>query len=381
MYPYVARNTLPPPPNHEIRATSLVATVPVQQGAAMVSAQPAQILGFFWDLASVESLKRAEAAAQLIAALTETQAAHTAAGGAGSCADLEYALRRLVRGLASPRDGARQGFGAALVEVLAAFEAITPEQVLKLVEETLQLHCSLKGAEERDVLYGRVFACGSIIQSGRVASVDPPSRLSALGSTLTKELQSCGARRSFLQEVGATLLSQLISQLPPQLLTESVLPHLTDVLAQPVPNWTPHTLLLALRLGRRLEGEQAEFKRILPRCDIRDGALVHEGNMDAMLPALKGASCSHPRLHGVWNELIELLCAGGEEMNEEVGKRESKRESKKDKGEGALANPSNPSPNGSELLLRRFWRVIIEDGLIPSTLERKYMVRERLSFS
>jgi len=380
MWPAI--NCPPPPPNHEIRATSLVATVPVQQGAAMVSAQPAQILGFFWDLASVESLKRAEAAAQLIAALTETQAAHTAAGGAGSCADLEYALRRLVRGLASPRDGARQGFGAALVEVLAAFEAITPEQVLKLVEETLQLHCSLKGAEERDVLYGRVFACGSIIQSGRVASVDPPSRLSALGSTLTKELQSCGARRSFLQEVGATLLSQLISQLPPQLLTESVLPHLTDVLAQPVPNWTPHTLLLALRLGRRLEGEQAEFKRILPRCDIRDGALVHEGNMDAMLPALKGASCSHPRLHGVWNELIEVLCAGGEEMNEEVGKRESKRESKKDKkGKGALANPSNPSPNGSELLLRRFWRVIIEDGLIPSTLERKYMVRERLSFS
>ena len=30
------------------------------------------------------------------------------------CTDLVYCLRRLVRGLASSRDGAREGFGAAL---------------------------------------------------------------------------------------------------------------------------------------------------------------------------------------------------------------------------------------------------------------------------
>ena len=34
---------------------------------------------------------------------------------------VEVAVRRLVRGLASSRDGARQGFGAALIEVLRAF--------------------------------------------------------------------------------------------------------------------------------------------------------------------------------------------------------------------------------------------------------------------
>ena len=63
-----------------------------------------------------------------------------------ACVELVYTVRRLVRGLASPRDGARQGFGAALIEVLCVFERqVTVESVLELMNNSMQLQGSMKG--------------------------------------------------------------------------------------------------------------------------------------------------------------------------------------------------------------------------------------------
>ena len=80
----------------------------------------APLLSFFWDLAAVDVDKRVKAATSLVDVLQRAQHAHNGAEGP-TCPDLAYAVRRLVRGLASSRDGARQGFGAALIEVLATF--------------------------------------------------------------------------------------------------------------------------------------------------------------------------------------------------------------------------------------------------------------------
>ena len=102
----------------------------------------APLLSFFWDLASVEADKRVTAAVSLISVLQQAQSEAATAGVA--CTDLAYAIRRLVRGLASPRDGARQGFGAALVELLVTFpKEVALESVLTLMEESMQLQLSL----------------------------------------------------------------------------------------------------------------------------------------------------------------------------------------------------------------------------------------------
>ena len=67
-----------------------------------MAAASAPVLNLFWDLASTDTVKRLEASTSLVAILTE----HQEAAGGSACGDLAYTVRRLVRGLASSRDGA-----------------------------------------------------------------------------------------------------------------------------------------------------------------------------------------------------------------------------------------------------------------------------------
>ena len=57
------------------------------------------------------------------------------------CESLSYSLRRLVRGLASSREGARQGFAATLTALLDAVpEGLAPlATVLDLILNTIEL--------------------------------------------------------------------------------------------------------------------------------------------------------------------------------------------------------------------------------------------------
>lgn len=87
-------------------------------------------LQLYWDLASFDPNARKTAAFSLIRTLTDFQVKHEETLDNKSeiadteekldllCAsDVSYAVRRLLRGLPSSRQGARQGFSLALTEV------------------------------------------------------------------------------------------------------------------------------------------------------------------------------------------------------------------------------------------------------------------------
>lgn len=61
-----------------------------------------------------------------------------------SCDELEYSVTRLVKGLASSRKGARQGFATVLTEVLSEFASFSPEGMLRLITKTLEVTGSSK---------------------------------------------------------------------------------------------------------------------------------------------------------------------------------------------------------------------------------------------
>jgi len=260
------------------------------------------ILPLFWDLASIEEGKRLEAGARLLDVLTAAQRAHADGGTTSACTDVNYTLRRLVRGLASSRDGARQGFGAALIELLRAFEDVLElDDVLKVMEEAMALHGSMDGAEERDALFGRIFTCASILQSGRLERLAPPRR-AALAASLAKELHFCSQKKSFLQELCATLLADLADVLPEAEVLSAVWPQLAPLLAGPLPDWSAHALFLGLRLCRKLPASM--LAPLLPHVTLRHGQLLHASNVPALVGPLKAASVAHPRLHAVWDVLI-----------------------------------------------------------------------------
>ena len=77
------------------------------------------VMQLFWQLAELDEQTRVSAASTLIVHLVSAQKEQPGLNG-----ELEYCLTRLVKGLASSRLAARQGFAMALIEVLSNIEAV-----------------------------------------------------------------------------------------------------------------------------------------------------------------------------------------------------------------------------------------------------------------
>jgi len=142
------------------------------------------ILPLFWDLASLEDKQRSRAAAKLLKVLAAAQEKHkvfihatqektnlhlnrtppsqetignwdeASAGPFGSEADVfalcagevTYSLKRLVRGLPSSREGARQGFSLALTELLALVDFIPASIVFGWVQQHSEVTGGMSGS-------------------------------------------------------------------------------------------------------------------------------------------------------------------------------------------------------------------------------------------
>lgn len=89
------------------------------------------ILDLFWDLASNDTSKRISAGVEIVN-LTDSRNA------TGTVSDAEYVVKRLVRGLSSSRDSARQGFAASLVHLLTS-HAIDLNLVLDILDDSTKV--------------------------------------------------------------------------------------------------------------------------------------------------------------------------------------------------------------------------------------------------
>lgn len=94
-------------------------------------------LPLYWNLSSVDKEERIDASVKLVSSVLDFQAQFTAPAENTSAEnsegeeeeaelneldelnaeDVRYAIRRLIRGLASPRESSRLGFAVALTEV------------------------------------------------------------------------------------------------------------------------------------------------------------------------------------------------------------------------------------------------------------------------
>ena len=211
-------------------------------------------LPLFWHLSSASKNERLDASVKLISALEhfQSQKAEAAPAFAESsddeddhenvtqkfkdnldllnAQDVSYSIRRLIRGLASPRESSRLGFAVALTEVrrsvsnfscyllnvfshisqiLSRLCTVTCSQIMRLIMESTKHQGSMKGQEERDILFARLFGISSIIQSGLAVRTKP---ISSLASSVTSasslecygqilsSLLSLGDQKSWLRE-------------------------------------------------------------------------------------------------------------------------------------------------------------------------------------
>lgn len=170
----------------------------------------------------------------------------------GVCPELDYAVKRLVRGLASNRKGARHGFYTALTQVggsillvyyfligyclsffqiLSQFSELSVADVLQLVHAHLEPSGGAKGFEERGNCFGKGFALLALISSGvlskqvRMFPSLPPSLQSSFTLRIyiytqedlvgvARDLVALGKMKLFLREFSASTICQLLSVCP-----------------------------------------------------------------------------------------------------------------------------------------------------------------------
>ncbi|RKP23685.1 hypothetical protein SYNPS1DRAFT_24245, partial [Syncephalis pseudoplumigaleata] len=299
-------------------------------------------LPFFWELASLDVEKRESSAKSLIAELNARQRAHEAEHAAEwsqwlaqtdtaerlemLCAkDVHYALQRLIRGLPSPRQGARQGFALALTE------------------------------EERDMLFGRIFGFMSIVRS------TAPARATTTADDLlliVSHLIEYGQQKPFLREVAHQVLAAMLPGLVGRSDASKLVQNIAkQVLAQGLV--TPDALLWLLVLEQQAaaKGSNVSMKKIRALTPEWTTPYLHADNMPRIALLMRESSTAddavstdlysvwHPQLHSVWSHLLPWLFA---------------------------ATPAWSSEEAQLFAAR--WRTLVDDGLFGegTSHERKY---------
>jgi hypothetical protein len=96
----------------------------------------------YWDLASENDEQRLKAAYDLIKHLENLNELNNTKGNEGKYQSqkdyLDYSLKRLIRGLGSPRDHARQGFIVAFNELIRVFK-VDANTCVELMDDNLQV--------------------------------------------------------------------------------------------------------------------------------------------------------------------------------------------------------------------------------------------------
>jgi len=188
-----------------------------------------QVLSFFWNLASLDSTERQDAARDLVEELIQNQKEHqsqnslpsndddnaaattkpTTTAALRNCSPLmDYAIKRLCRGLGSGRGAARQGFALTLTNLLEQGDAcpLSSTDILSLLRTILDAPSSIKGTELRDLLLGQVFGYAAVIRSGITLSTDDTA-------AVAQHIVGLSLKKSFLREATTEVLLLLLEDL------------------------------------------------------------------------------------------------------------------------------------------------------------------------
>ncbi|KAI0654742.1 DNA polymerase phi-domain-containing protein [Cubamyces menziesii] len=338
-------------------------------------------LPLFWHLSSANKKERLDASVKLVSALEHFQSKFVPKESAETSEDEEdgkefksdgldalnaqdvsYSIRRLIRGLASPRESSRLGFAVALTELLSRIDTVTCSQIVKLIIESSKTQGSMTGQEERDMLFARLFGLTAVIQSGLLLreSTLPSSSTAAADLDSYKEvlaqLLALGEKKSWLREsvwwsIGLAVDALTASDVSWK--NEAVEATISAVYTE-VKAWTPEKVALTLKLQAAYPSR--DWKKLLAPT-FKNADLLSTGNLTTLARILKESDADEdqeadvpksgswkPQVHFVWDMLLDQVLPKAE-------------------GERA-AKGSFPE----------FFRIVVDESLFASTSspERKY---------
>ncbi|KAL1534429.1 DNA-directed DNA polymerase [Salvia divinorum] len=346
-------------------------------------------IGVFKELAAADESVREAAAKTLAVELRQVQNAYDKLenkdevedkskleaekdDGLNNCApSVRYAVRRLIRGVSSSRECARQGFALGLTTLVATVRSIKLESLLKLITTLLEVSSSMKGQEVKDCLLGRLFAYGALARSGKLTEEWNSDNNSVLIKEFTKCLIDLAAKKRYLQEPAVAILLEIVGKLPEEALLEHLLeaPGLHEWFEGATEAGNPDALLLALKIHEKVSIDH-KFNKLLPS-PFSKSALFAADYLSTVSSCLKESTFCQPRVHSVWPVLVSYLLPDVvQDADSASGPISSKKHKKSRK--------SSSADEDIEKNLLSFCEIIIQGALLTSSHDRKKLALDVL---
>ncbi|GMK55691.1 hypothetical protein CspeluHIS016_0207470 [Cutaneotrichosporon spelunceum] len=314
------------------------------------------VLPLFWDLASSSRDKRLGASADLVAAAQAFQAAYSAPEKASgdeddddeddgdedgsesgmevdddgdeeegpaavdpvlaakldaalarnNAPDVVYSIKRLVRGLGSSREHSRLGFAVALTELLARSQNVTAAQVISLLLRASQWSKGMKGSDERDMMFARLFGIMAIVDSDLLFASS--ATLDDLTTVVDSLLALADAKAWLAEAAGWALLRVAEGLIASEVeWKDEALAAITErVYADRV--WSPEKAALTLALQRG--APELDWKALLAPT-FKTTPLLASANLITLGRVLKEGGeddartgMYQPKLHYVWDGIL-----------------------------------------------------------------------------
>ncbi|KAK4254145.1 hypothetical protein QN277_009565 [Acacia crassicarpa] len=348
-------------------------------------------IGVFKDLASADESVREAAAKRLVTELKEVQESYDRLenkevveggfkleaekdDGLDNCApSVKYAIRRLIRGVSSSRECARQGFALGLTVVIGSIPNIRLESFFKLVVDLLEVTSSMKGQEARDCLLGRLFAYGALARSGRLAREWSLDKNTSYVREFITLVISLAAKKRYLQEPAVSIILDFVEKLPFEALLYHVIeaPGLREWLEAAKEIGNPDALLLALKVQDKIAIDSSMSGGLLPT-PFSPSQLFSANHLSILSNCLKESTFCQPRVHSVWPALINILLPYTISQEEDAASASSSlRKQKK-------SRKSSSSEDELAKNLGAFCEIIIEGSLLLSSHDRKHLALDVL---
>ncbi|XP_039040582.1 myb-binding protein 1A-like protein [Hibiscus syriacus] len=349
------------------------------------SSLPEFHISVFKDLASADSLVREAAVETMVTELQEVQKAYDRLenkdlvdgglkleaqkdDGLDNCASsLQYAVRRLIRGVSSSRECVRQGFALGLTTLVATIPSIKLDSLLKLIVNLLEVSSSMKGQEVRDCLLGRLFAYGAIARSGRLTKEWFYNKDTHIIKEFMSAIISLASKKRYLQEASVSIILEIVEKLP----AEALLGHILE--APGVPQWfeeavdvgNPDALLLALKINEKTSID-SKFSKLLPN-PFSPSTLFSADHLSSISNCLKESTFCQPRVHSLWPVLVNILLPDTVLLAEDAASASNSLKKHK-KG-----RKSSSSEEEIENNVQSFCDVSIGSSLLLSSHDRKHL--------
>ncbi|MCL7038169.1 hypothetical protein MKW94_015597 [Papaver nudicaule] len=365
----------------------------ITESAAASGSKPVFHISVFNDLASVDLSSREAAVETLVKELRDVQEEYKlvekkgAEGengeggdngsqleaekkdGLDNCASsLRYAIRRLIRGVSSSRECARQGFALGLAVVLKTIPDIKLDALMKLITDILEVNSSMKGQEARDCLLGRLFAYGAIARSGRVTEEWISNNDTPYVKEFTSLVIALASKKRYLREPAVSLILDLVEKLPVEALSSHVVeaPGMIEWFKDAKEVGNPEALLLALKMREKISSDRDIFGGLLPY-PFGPNKMFTSDHLNSLVSCFKESTFCQPRVHSVWPVLINVLLPDTTAQEEDVvaGSSSSKKHKKSRK--------SSSSEEEVAKNLRCFCEIVVEGSLLLSSHDRKHL--------